>query len=68
MRYIIVGVHGLANKPSEPTLTNFWKKSILAPVRIGTEGTNWYSYTTNEKGANDEIYNCRCSRSCEQAV
>ena len=33
MRYIIVGVHGLANKPSEPTLTNFWKKSILEGLK-----------------------------------
>ena len=29
MAYKIIGVHGLANKPSETTLLNYWKNSIL---------------------------------------
>lgn len=27
--YVIIGVHGLANKPPEKTLTEYWRKSIL---------------------------------------
>ena len=27
--YVIIGVHGLANKPPELTLTEYWEKSIL---------------------------------------
>ena len=27
--YVIIGVHGLANKPPEKTLTEYWTKSIL---------------------------------------
>ena len=29
MGYKIIGIHGLANKPPEQTLKNYWKKSIL---------------------------------------
>ena len=39
MRSIIVGVHGLANKPPERTLTNFWKKSILEGLKRNCENT-----------------------------
>ena len=33
MGYKIIGVHGLANKPPEHTLRNYWKKSILEGLK-----------------------------------
>ena len=27
--YVIIGIHGLANKPAPPTLEDWWKKSII---------------------------------------
>ena len=37
MSKVIIGIHGLANKPEQKVLTNYWKKSItegLKNVRV----------------------------------
>ncbi len=34
MSYMILGIHGLANKPDEPTLEAWWKKSILEGLKL----------------------------------
>ena len=35
---IIIGIHGLANKPNKKTLEDWWKKSILE----GLKKELWY--------------------------
>ena len=44
MKKIIIGIHGLANKPRKTILTKYWKDSIAEGLKKNCKTTQAYSY------------------------